>query len=42
MTSVAALDPETIDMGCLVIVGSQGTRTTADGRVWTARYVPTR
>ena len=42
VTSVAALDPETIDMGCLVIVGSQGTRTTADGRVWTARFVPSR
>lgn len=39
VTSVAALDPTTIDMGCLVIVGSRGTRTTADGRVWTARFV---
>lgn len=37
VTTLGALDPETIDMGCLVIVGSSGTSVTESGRVWTSR-----
>lgn len=39
VTTLGDLDPESIDMGCLVIVGAQSTRITADGRVWTPRFV---
>ncbi|MGJ3508128.1 precorrin-2 C(20)-methyltransferase [Enemella sp. A6] len=39
VTTLADLDPETIDMKCLVIVGASGTRVRADGRVWTPRFV---
>lgn len=38
-TTLGELDPETIDMGCLVIVGASSTRMTEDGRVWTPRFV---
>ena len=31
--------PETVDMGCLVMVGAASTRVTSTGRVWTPRYV---
>lgn len=41
VTTLADLDPATIDMKCLVIVGADGTRVTATGQVWTARFVPT-
>jgi precorrin-2 C20-methyltransferase/precorrin-3B C17-methyltransferase len=40
VTSLAELDPATIDMKCLVIVGASGTRVTASGRVWTPRSTP--
>jgi precorrin-2 C20-methyltransferase/precorrin-3B C17-methyltransferase len=37
VTTLADLDPTTIDMKCLVIVGSSGTHATSSGRVWTQR-----
>ncbi len=39
VTTLGALDPSTIDMKCLLIVGSTGTVVTDDGRVWTKRFV---
>jgi precorrin-2 C20-methyltransferase/precorrin-3B C17-methyltransferase len=36
-TTLGALDPATVDMRCLLLVGASGTRITADGRVWTPR-----
>lgn len=39
VTTLAELDPETVDMRCLVIVGAARTRVTASGRVWTPRFV---
>lgn len=39
VTTLADLDPETVDMGCLLIIGASGTRVRPDGRVWTPRYV---
>ncbi|KAA1424441.1 precorrin-2 C(20)-methyltransferase [Mumia zhuanghuii] len=38
VTTLGALDPDTIDMLCLVIVGASSTRVTR-GRAWTPRYV---
>ena len=38
-TTLGELDPNEIDMQCLLIVGATGTLTTA-GRVWTRRFVP--
>jgi precorrin-2 C20-methyltransferase/precorrin-3B C17-methyltransferase len=38
VTTLAELDPETIDMKCLLIVGASATRVSAAG-VWTPRYV---
>lgn len=38
VTTLANLDPESIDMGCMVIVGASTTRVTATGRVWTPRF----
>jgi len=40
VTTLAELDPATIDMKCLIIVGASGTRVTASGRVWTPRSTP--
>jgi precorrin-2 C20-methyltransferase/precorrin-3B C17-methyltransferase len=40
VTTLADLDPETIDMKCLLIVGASETRVTPAGRVWTPRFVP--
>jgi precorrin-2 C20-methyltransferase/precorrin-3B C17-methyltransferase len=40
VTTLAALDAESIDMLCLLIIGASSTRTTATGKVWTPRYVP--
>ena len=40
VTTLAALDPATIDMRCLLIVGSSGTTRTPAGQVWTRRSVP--
>jgi precorrin-2 C20-methyltransferase / precorrin-3B C17-methyltransferase len=39
ITTLADLDPASIDMRCLLIVGASGTRVTAGGRAWTPRYV---
>ncbi|BBH16214.1 precorrin-3B C(17)-methyltransferase [Nocardioides baekrokdamisoli] len=37
VTTLGDLDPASIDMKCLIIVGSSATRVTATGRVWTPR-----
>lgn len=39
VTTLGDLDPASIDMKCLVIVGASSTRVTASGQVWTPRYV---
>lgn len=39
VTTLGAIDPETVDMGCLVMIGAASTRVTGDGRVWTPRFV---
>lgn len=39
VTNLGELDPATIDMKCMVIVGASSTRVTAAGRVWTPRWV---
>jgi precorrin-2 C20-methyltransferase/precorrin-3B C17-methyltransferase len=39
-TTLADLDPTTIEMNCLLIVGSSQTRVARDGRVWTSRSHP--
>ena len=41
VTTLGDLDPATIDMKCLIIVGSSTTRVTSSGRVWTPRSTPT-
>ena len=41
VTSLAELDPASIDMKCLIIVGASSTRVTDSGRVWTPRFTPT-
>jgi len=40
VTTLVELDPSSIDMKCLIIVGSSTTRVTASGRVWTPRSIP--
>ncbi|WP_330475762.1 precorrin-2 C(20)-methyltransferase [Terrabacter sp. C0L_2] len=40
VTTLAGLDPATIDMLCLVMVCASGTRVTDAGQVWTPRFVP--
>ena len=37
VTTLGELDVDTVDMGCLVVIGTSTTRVTADGRVWTPR-----
>jgi precorrin-2 C20-methyltransferase/precorrin-3B C17-methyltransferase len=39
VTTLGDLDPASIDMKCLVIVGASSTRVTGTGQVWTPRYV---
>lgn len=39
VTTLADLDPESIDMKCLIVVGASGTRVTARGQVWSPRFV---
>ncbi|GAB3477809.1 precorrin-2 C(20)-methyltransferase [Nocardiopsis coralliicola] len=39
VTTLDELDPESIDMRCLLIVGAAQTRATGSGRVWTPRWV---
>lgn len=38
VTTLGALDPASIDMLCLLIVGATGTRVTAAGQAWTPRF----
>lgn len=38
VTTLEKLDPDTIDMKCLLIIGAGGTRTTSAGQVWTPRF----
>ena len=40
VTTLAALDASTIDMKCLLIIGSAGTTVTPAGDVWTSRSTP--
>ncbi len=39
VTTLGDLDPEGIDMGCMVIIGASNTKVSATGRVWTPRFV---
>jgi len=39
VTTLGDLDPPSIDMKCLVMVGATRTRVTASGQVWTPRFV---
>jgi precorrin-2 C20-methyltransferase/precorrin-3B C17-methyltransferase len=39
VTTLAGLDPDMIDMKCLLLVGASSTRVTACGAVWTPRWV---
>lgn len=39
VTTLAELEADTVDMKCLLIVGASSTTVTADGRVWTPRFV---
>ncbi|WP_435198041.1 precorrin-2 C(20)-methyltransferase [Janibacter sp. GS2] len=39
VTTLGDLDVESVDMGCLVVIGASSTRVTADDRVWTPRSV---
>ncbi|GAB77891.1 precorrin-2 C20-methyltransferase / precorrin-3B C17-methyltransferase [Austwickia chelonae] len=40
VTTLGALDPRSIDMKCLLVVGARGTVVDAAGRAWTKRFVP--
>jgi precorrin-2 C20-methyltransferase/precorrin-3B C17-methyltransferase len=40
VTTLGGLDPTTIDMKCLLIVGATGTRVTPAGQAWTPRSTP--
>ena len=42
VTTLGDLDPATVDMRCLVIVGASGTRVSEAGHVWTPRWVESR
>ncbi len=39
LTTLQDLDPTSVDMRCLLIIGSSSTRTTGSGQAWTPRYV---
>ncbi|WP_106296380.1 precorrin-2 C(20)-methyltransferase [Knoellia remsis] len=39
VTTLGELDPESVDMSCLVVIGASSTRVTPGGRVWTPRWV---
>lgn len=39
VTTLGALDPETVDMKCLLLIGASSTRVTPGGRVWSPRFV---
>jgi precorrin-2 C20-methyltransferase/precorrin-3B C17-methyltransferase len=38
VTTLGELDPESIDMKCLLIIGASGTRVTPTGQAWTPRF----
>lgn len=38
VTTLGELDPETIDMKCLLIIGARGTQATTTGQAWTPRF----
>jgi precorrin-2 C20-methyltransferase/precorrin-3B C17-methyltransferase len=40
VTTLGELDPETVDMRCLLLVGSSRTRVAPSGAVWTPRSYP--
>ncbi|MCW2582921.1 MAG: cobIJ [Klenkia sp.] len=40
VTTLGALDPGTVDMRCLVMIGSTQTRVTPSGQVYTSRHYP--
>jgi precorrin-2 C20-methyltransferase/precorrin-3B C17-methyltransferase len=40
VTTLEAFDPETVDMRCLVLIGSTQTRVTPSGKVFTSRRYP--
>ncbi|KHL19343.1 precorrin-2 C20-methyltransferase/precorrin-3B C17-methyltransferase [Mumia flava] len=42
VTTLGGLDPESIDMKCLILVGASSTRIGAGGAAWTPRFVPER
>ncbi len=42
ITTLADFDPQTIDMSCLIIVGSSQTQLSSGGRVWTRRSPQTK
>ncbi|SKB10400.1 precorrin-2 C(20)-methyltransferase [Aeromicrobium choanae] len=39
VTTLGDLDPEAVDMKCLLLIGASSTRVTPSGRVWSPRYV---
>ncbi|MFC7486950.1 precorrin-2 C(20)-methyltransferase [Knoellia sp. CPCC 206453] len=39
VTTLGELDPESVDMSCLVVIGASSTKVTSTGRVWTPRWV---
>lgn len=39
VTTLGELDPESVDMSCLVVIGASSTKVTPAGRVWTPRWV---
>ena len=40
VTTLGDLDPDTVDMRCLVLIGSSQTRVSPGGSVWTPRTHP--
>jgi precorrin-2 C20-methyltransferase/precorrin-3B C17-methyltransferase len=40
VTTLEAFDPETVDMRCLVLIGSTQTQVTPSGKVFTSRRYP--
>jgi precorrin-2 C20-methyltransferase/precorrin-3B C17-methyltransferase len=40
VTTLGELDPESIDMKCLLIIGASGTKVTPAGQAWTPRSTP--
>jgi precorrin-2 C20-methyltransferase/precorrin-3B C17-methyltransferase len=38
VTTLGELDPASIDMKCLLLIGASSTRATGSGQVWTPRF----